>query len=470
MASMYESEEVKMNKIICGELTYKRKKYHFTFQDNILTMLPSKLEPYFINLFYSDDKEVPKTNINGITEKNYYICFIGVKPNPIGSGALRCFVPAYVLNKSNGLVPVPKADKIEKIIFKGPAIDNFYHPKKIVTSKNKDRNVTIDVNLDKFKAEKYELKDETINIYSGYVMPYSKSINEVLNVSSYFEICFNKPKSVNSILKTYLKVQKLFGFFNNRRIINWDSIILRKTVLVEGEEKPLTVDLFLYIAQDPKKNIDIESYINSITFEDIKDYLPELYKNITRKDYNIYYMPLNKSEDSIVDNDKFLKIAYTFESQMRRSYPNFKSSVNKNFKYSKNFILNSINKELYHLSTVEGTGKKKKYLNQFKELIEKSDGNLEEKILYCFKKYDSILLSKKNTMQSNYGIKNLTYETLSKSFIKRRNKIAHGEFTGGFEAIDMISYTLVKISIYCLILERCSIPTEQLKKICNKLF
>lgn len=459
-----------MNEIICGELTYKRKKYHFTFQDNILTMLPTKLEPYFLNLFYSDEDKVLSTNIHGITEKNYYICFIDAKPRPIGSGALRCFVPAYVLNKSNGLVPVPKADKIEKIIFKGPAIDNFYHPKKIVTSKTKDRNVTIDVNLDKFKAEKYELKDEIINIYSGYVMPYSKSINEVLNVSSYFEICFNKPKSVNSILKTYLKVQKLFGFFNNRRIINWDSITLRKTVLVEDEEKPLTVDLFLYVAQDPKKNVDIQSYRNSITFEDVKDYLPELYKNITRKDYNVYYMPLNKNENSVVDNDKFLKIAYTFESQMRISYPNFKSSINENFKYSKDFILKSINNELLLLSSVDGTGKKKKYLEQFKEMIEKSDGNLEEKILYCFKRFDAVLLARKNSMQFDYGIKELTYEVLSKSFIKRRNKIAHGEFTGGFENIDMISYTLVKMSVYCLILERCSVSLEQIKKICDKLF
>ena len=459
-----------MSEIICGELIYKRKKYHFAFQDNILTMLPSKLEPYFLNLFYSDDEKILNTNIHGKTEKNYYICFIDVKPKPIGSGALRCFVPAYVLNKSNGLVPVPKADKIEKIIFKGSAIDNFYHPKKIVTSKTKDRNVIIDVNLDKFKAEKYELKDETINIYSRYVMPYSQSINEVLNVSSYFEICFNKPKSVNSILKTYLKVQKLFGFFNNRRIINWDSITLRKTVLIGDEEKPLSVDLFLYVAQDPKKNIDIEGYRNSIIFEDIKDYLPELYKNITRKDYNVYYMPLNKNENSIVDNDKFLKIAYTFESQMRRSYPNFKSSINENFKYSRKYILKSINNELARLSSINGAGKKKKYLNQFKEIIEKSDGNLEEKILYCFKRFDTILLSKKNIMQSSYGIKDLSYESLSKSFIKRRNKIAHGEFTSGFEDIDMISYTLVKMSIYCLILERCSVPLEQIKKICNKIF
>ena len=103
-------------------------------------------------------------------------------------------------------------------------------------------------------------------------------------------------------------------------------------------------------------------------------------------------------------------------------------------------------------------------------MIEKSDGNLEEKILYCFKRFDAVLLAKKNSMQSDYGIKELTYEVLSKSFIKRRNKIAHGEFTGGFEDIDMISYTLVKMSVYCLILERCSVPIEQIKNICNKLF
>ena len=53
---MYESEEITMNEIICGELIYKRKKYHFTFQDNILTMLPTKLEEYFSNFFLMKKK------------------------------------------------------------------------------------------------------------------------------------------------------------------------------------------------------------------------------------------------------------------------------------------------------------------------------------------------------------------------------------------------------------------------------
>ena len=458
-----------MNEIICGELIYKRKKYHFTFQDDILTMLPTKFKNYFSDLF-SDEEKISRANLHGITEKNYYICFINVKPKQVGSGVLRSFVPAYVLNKNNGLIPVPKADKIEKIIFKGPAIDNFYLPKRIVKQNTTGNNVSIDVNLENFESEDYELKNEIIKIYSGYVIPYSKSINEVLNVASYFEICFKEPKSINSILKTYLEIQKFFGFLNNRRIIKWDSIILRKTVLIENEEKPLTINLFLYVAQNPNNNIDIENHMKSITFEDVENYLPELFKNITRKDYNVHYLPLNKRENSIIDNDKFLKIAYTFESQMKKSYPNFKASVNENFKYSKNFILKNINKELSRLSNIEGTKKRRKYLNQFKENIKKSDGNLEEKLLYCFRKFDAVLSTKKTSMQTYYDIQDLNYETLSKSFVKRRNKIAHGEFTGVFEYKDIIAYSLVKICIYCLVLEHCSVPIEQIKKICNKLF
>lgn len=459
-----------MSEIICGELIYKRKKYHFSFQDDILTLLPSKLEPYFSTLFNSDEEKVSYTNLNGKTEKNYNICFIHVKPNPIGSGAFRCFVPAYVLNKNNGLIPVPKADKIEKIIFKGPAIDNFYFPKKIVSDITKNRNVNININLNNYKAEEFEFKDEIIKIYSGYTLPRSKSINEVLNVSSFFEISFKKPKNVNYILKTYLKVQKFFGFLNNRRSINWNSITLRKTVYVESEENPLSIDLSLYVAHNPKDTIDLESYQKSITYEDIKDYLSELYKNVTKKDYNVYYMPLNRNDNSMIDNDKFLKIAYTFESQMRKNYRNFKSSINENFKYSKKIILKNINIELDALSNIDGTAKKKKYLNQFKDIIEKNDGNLEEKILYCFKKFDPVISRKKDSMQSHYNIKDIPYSFLAKQFVKRRNKIAHGEFISSFEPLDIISYHLVQICIYCLILERCSVPLEQIKKICSKLF
>ena len=459
-----------MSEIICGELFYKRKKYHFTFQDNILNMLPSKLEPFYSMLFDYDEKETPNCNINGITEKKYNICFIDVKPRPVGSGVLRCFVPAYTLNKSNGLIPPPKADKIENIIFKGHAIDNFYPPKRIITNEPKGKNISININLDKFKAEKYDFKDEIIQIFSGYNMPNSNNSNEVLNVSSYFEISFKKPKSITSILKTYLKVQKLFGFLNNRQIVTWDSITLQKKIYIEEIQQNITIEFNLYVAYDPSKSIDIGSFSDSITLEDIKDYFPVLYTTLTRKDYNIYYLPLNKNDNSIVTNDYFLKIAYTFESQMLKCYPKFKSDINQNFKYSKSLLLRNITKELSRLSKIAGTGKKRKYLEDFYGKIKNIEGTLEEKLLFCLRKFDSVILARKNLMQSHYGLQDIPYQTISKSFSVRRNKIAHGIYVGNFEDIDIISYTLVKMCIYCLILEHCNIPIEEITKICNKLF
>lgn len=461
-----------MIETICGELIYKRKKYHFSFQDNILTMIPLKLKKYSFADFFIDEDDTTNVNINinGITEKNFHICFLNVKPKKFGSGTFRCFVPAYILNKNNGLYPVPKINNIESIIFKGAPIDNFYHPKQIVNYNNNNKDITINVNLNEYTPEKFELNNETIIISSEYVVPYSRNINEVLNVSSSFEIQFKNPQKICNILKTYFKIQKFFGFLNNRKIIKWDTIILRKKVYLEDQKKYLPIDLFLYIAHDPNTKTDIENYMNSITFKDIKNNFLEIYKNVTKKDYNVYYMPLNKKENLLVDNDKFLKIAYTFESQMRVSYPDFKSSINENFYYSKNYILENINAEIKSLSTINGTKKKIKYLNQFKDIIEKSDGNLEEKILYCFKKFDNIISSKKDALLSNYHLKNLSYEALSKAFVKRRNKIAHGEFTGNFEDIDIISYILLQICIYCLILERSSVSLESIQNICNKLF
>ena len=72
--------------IICGDLEHDNIKYKFDFRNNILVLVPEKLESYPKWQFeHIGKKEESKCiNIEGTTNLGQYICFVHVKFSDIG--------------------------------------------------------------------------------------------------------------------------------------------------------------------------------------------------------------------------------------------------------------------------------------------------------------------------------------------------------------------------------------------------
>lgn len=473
-----------MDKIICGELEFNNNKYYFNFRNNILVIQPEEMEDYNKWWVYNLGKESTmdkRINVEGETNEGKYICFVDVKFSQLGRGILKAFVPAYVLGKGNSVNPLPKCIDIEKMSFEGKSLDKFCYPKRIIKRNDfyEEKTLKLELDYNQFKNQKFTIAKDVFEYNIHWTMPHNSDINNVLNVKTLLSVTFGNPKSINEIVDYYRKVEKFFCFLNNRRIVKFSDIKLKKMEPViygfENDIKDMEFQFTLYITE-PQEEIDILDDLNCIRLDDVKEKYSKLYKNIINEDFLIYYYPLNKKEDSLVDNDKYTQVSSVFESEFRKLFPDFKSSINEEYKEIKNGILKHISNKKIKLKKNKNALSKKqvkvmlKYCDYFSKIVSNIDGNLEEKITFSYDRYQFILEKRRKQLLDAYHINGIKNTILAKSFSDRRNKISHGKSTGNFNEPEIISYILLRMCIYCLTLERCNFSFDEIDSMVNKLF
>lgn len=478
-----------MSKIICGDLEFNNRKYKFDFRDNILVLLPEELQEYTKWHFEHFDKKekFEYVNIEGVTNNGWYICFIHVKFSHLGRGTLQAFVPGYVICKANGISPLPKCERIEKIRFYGDCLDKFYYPKRIIETSDFLHSDDI-----KFEIKKQNLKtdDFTINkdVYSFGVFwkaPYSSNINIVLDVSSYLEIKFDKCKSINEIVEYYLNVKKFFAFINNRKYIKFNRIMAFRNKKINygfGNQEDIrsTEIEFDFFFVDPDEKFDLNTSLNTVKLEDLENKFSRIYKEVIKKKFLTEYYPLSTNDDHYIDNDKYTSVSSAFESEFDKLHPKFKSSISFEYDEVKKMILKTIsnkkynankkiqsNNEIYNSKSLKTTIKE---CNYFSKIIKNIDGTLHEKIVYSYKQYNDIIESKKKILLKNYELDKAKPGSLAEKFVKRRNDISHGKGTEQFDSLEIIAYELLRMCIYCITFERCGFSKDKIKDFINKIF
>lgn len=458
---------------MCGELIYEEKNYYFYFSNNILVIQPNKMLPtmnWFFNSIANQEMELDgRVNISGENNEGKEITFIGIKFARLGRGCLYAYVPAYIIGTTNNITPLPTCDNFNKIEFSGGCIDNFYYPKSIVEENEpfKEKKLQISVNFDKQAKKEIKLNGDLYSFYSTWNMPISKDINIVLNVESKLTIKFNTLKSIDEVIKYYIKVSKFFEFLNNRNHVTFKKIRIYKDILLSdptGNEKKTSAIFELNITQS-KQDFDIKPMLKSIRFSDIEKNYKSLYLHITKQDFITEYYPDNENDDSYVDNRKYVQIDSSFESEFNKFFPEFKSETSEAYKNVKEDI------EKYLKNKKETmTGKKKKYYKYFLRIINNIDGSLMEKVKYTFDKFDDIICTTKERLLKRYRIETATNEQLAEAFANRRNKISHGDEITNFTDKEVIAYCLLKICVYCLTFENTGFSKEEIKNLTDKLF
>ncbi len=283
-------------------------------------------------------------------------------------------------------------------------------------------------------------------------------------------------------MEYYKKINKFFSFLNNRRIIEFNEIKLKKTEPVlygfEGQEEILPIDMMfnLYITE-AEETVDIIETPNCVRLENINKNYRKLYKEINKKNFPTYYYPTCEKDDSFVDNIKFSQISAVFESEFSLLMPKFKTTTSAEYKKIKDGLLKYLYNKKNKIKSKDSENLTKSqlkslinYSNYFNKIIKKTDGNLEEKIIFSLNRYANILKSKRDELLRFYKIDKTKDSSLANCFIERRNKIAHGLFVEKFTHLEIISYTLVRLSIYCITLERCNFTMEEIEKIIKKIF
>ncbi len=466
-----------MEKIIEGKIEYNNEKYGFYYINNILTLIPDNaLEDVWESIFSTLKERTVDTELllEGITSSGHRIMFINVKLVKQSGGLYKAFVPAYIIGKTNMMKPLPVIDNFNSIVFYGKCIDNFLNPQKTLSLEDfdtKDKKIK----LKKILNKNIEIENDIFNMGINYSLKCSeKNINTPLIVKSFLEIKFKDEKNVKEIVKYYRKVGELFKFLYSRKYIRFTEIKLTsKGKVRDGKEiKDIlnTFDFYYYLPDEDK--IDLPEEKNCIKYEQIKDYLGNIYLTVNKESIYKNYYNLNQEEQRKITINKYANISSAFESWFDENFPKFKSDTNENYKMLKNKVLDFIKKCIDE----EVEDENKEILSWFKHDINNMEGSLKEQIKYALNLFEGCIKNAKNNVVKQYNIEYSSEEELNEkianTFKETRNKIAHGNLKDEilFSDMDVVAYSIVERLVKCLALYKSKVDIDTIKEILDDRF
>lgn len=471
-----------MYNIICGYLTIRRKKYTFTFDDKskILLIQPTKLEKYpsFIKEWDFDKHPYLKGNIDveGYTTNNNYIKFINLNFRSIRWGCFQSFVPAYILGDANLVEPLPKPNNIYKMSFTGKAVDLLINPRKHV--KDESNDITNEIALKAYNIKSKEIKkqymykNKNLDLYfspSYKITTAHKDVTRVLDMFSILSIGFNDKIQMNEILDLYVLIEKLLSFTNHRKKVDFDEILLfqKEKIKIGDDIRETTIQFKLIITKNNEEAILPDKVDNTIQIEEIKEHLSTILNNLLEDDFILLPFPLSFKDSHLVNNDKFLEVSASFESEISFIHEDFRAEQEKDYKKAKSIIQSFLNDCIRNKDYNSDTRRTFKY---FYDEIDKLDGSLRNKILYYLKKYEDIIKFDVEYLKNVKGLKDIQLETIAESFADKRNNMTHGKKIESYNPLLTVSYSIVMKLCYVLFLQRSGFSDSEIRKITDKIF
>lgn len=182
--------------------------------------------------------------------------------------------------------------------------------------------------------------------------------------------------------------------------------------------------------------------------------------------YNDSYIPQNTEKYYSFDRIDWLNTAVGFEGEYSKKYKNQKYQSDLDFAKAKDYLLGQIALE------VEATersinNKRNKAWAQFKHLIENTDYRLEEKFEFMLQHFSKEISILKGQFLNRHNVSDEI--NLADEYAHCRNNLAHGDVIDINDA-NAVNFNLMRVFIYCLILERACISEDVRKWIVEKLF
>lgn len=449
-----------------GYIKYNEEDFIFTFEKNILNLFPSKdkekdpltsqIDAFLFN---------PSTNITltGKTNCNRQIIFLKLNFHLRENGVLYSYVPAFIISKNN--LSDIEIDDIKTIKFDGEIINKFYNPN-IIIDKSKSSNLMQSDNMivalkpQKEVTEKIKWNDINISISIGINNGADKNSLGIIN--SFLRLEFNDIINIDEIVKYYVIIKNFFKFLYFRNAIVFDNVLLGKK-----DEKGLYYYVGSLVVSDYIEDKEIQTK-NNILYQEIKDYLPNILETVTSKNFYNLHFPNTQKDISYVKPDGFLLVASGFENIFRSAFPSFLSKKDKNYDDIKKETLEFLESKIKKYKGINRL--KKKYVERFKYNIEKLDGNLEEKIKFCFMEYDSIITNLKLKIKKINNLEKVKDDEMIEKYVEKRNCLAHGNIDNSFSNEDIACHCIIKALIYLIILKKTNMKDTEISHILLKMF
>lgn len=443
-----------------GKFEFRGKMYPFYYEGSLVTVVQQPWE-------YNDDFEKVSyvEKIEGLTNSNKVIVFLKCE---FQGGSFK-EIYSNVIFSTKGFVLFGESDcSFNCIEFESDALNTFYPPIQLV-----DRKALLNKKVYKVKdyvdtTERFDtiVNEENIKMelsipWKFSLRPEDKAIGEKYSV---WRMEFETPKCSEDIAKYYLYLLDFLVFVNFRK-----NVAIEHFTLYKVEDTTYNkVGIGKFFSNQTGYDSKVE---NSIIFEDLThDEISRLFSciSIQRKQdsYNDSYIPENAKKYRSFNWIDWLNTALSFEGEYCKRYKDLKSQSDSNFANAKEYLLTQIDNKIKE-SGVSIRNKRNSAWSKFKHLIEHTDTRLEEKFRFSLNQFSDEISMIKSQLLKKYKISEDV--DLAIDYADYRNHLAHGDIVEMSDS-NVVNFILMRVFIYCFILERADISKDVRKKAVEKLF
>lgn len=443
-----------MGEIKSGYILYGLdRQYSFTYDGELLQLVPlnrEEIKPYD----FLENRLVEKELLNGETVQHDYIFFLKCRLQRNNSG--------YIAKPAGYVCFDGKIQSFKTIEFKGKAVDFFYSPNQILAegseypfdedgggqllikkfsevTKHNDVNIIGEkadflISITRPKFPEYMIKDYTLGIPQSFI-----------------RLEFENDISIEKFAKIYIWMQNFFEFIFFRKNVFIENIELGTFNNEQKVRKVAEVYLF------HKRELDITNPDTVIGYYFVEDGLNQLLQILNTESLNMLFIPISEKDDKYIDPQRYMACCSSFESVFNFAFPNAKMEENVKMREAKLTVLGFIDSEID-----KSTGKSKKEYKSLRRIIELADFSLEQKYIWCLKKYDTYISEYCKKVYRKLNINQEQVLLIPNMFALKRNILIHSNLDK-LEPEEIAAYSIMRYLIYFIILDKSGISKNLIR-------
>lgn len=435
-------------------------KFTFCYENGILTLVS-----FNENSKPSDDYFGKPENIKyfeGYTLYHHYIAFYIDNNVRRYNGSYRCRPRCVILSKVQGL---DFSDyNFGSVCIEGGIISSFYSNHRIISfddvwkqkydfiSKSREETISREsVDLNGINTE-FELS------ISPFVWMYNDFNAPCKTGNSFLEVKYPNGRNYKEIIEDLIKIKDFFDFCANLKNYCFDNISLLKIDNTGNKSKIADI-----IIPSMPKTDDEGLYV--LNYDLFSGKLNKVFEFFNKSKYIFSTI----SEDNVArnrfDNHKLCAVISCFQSIRRIVYKN----IDKEIKTKDEIALDEVKQDVLPiLETVLAnyTGRKRKCLRSFINMIEKSDFNLEKSACMEFRANGYLLEVLHPDVKK--AIEKKGIEDSINYVIKKRDCITHEDIVDLDDILEGVYQIIYRLN-YIMILTYAGIDKSKIKAIIFKL-
>lgn len=442
---------MKNEKIITGIIPNQEKPVIFTLNKETFEI------SFFTDEAYSFEKGYTPITIQpneygfviGKTHENHNIALYIGKHSLEFAGSNFINSAMFILGNSN----VPDFDinilSFSGIEFIGGTINKVYDKDVYEKNYEKDKIILTKNNnkiISNIKTKKYDMQ---------LTIDADASVNAGLkNAESLIKLSFQGNQDINTFFEHYNNIKSILSFMTFRENVGFDEICLL------GNYPNISQSMIIanvYIKED--KELTSKHYFENINFEDIKDYLQNLFSIIydtedKKPSYSLNFLPKNDKDIMMMNNTKLKSVCTALECELAQI------TDIKTEEYEKiDELITFIKSNIKTFRQTDITLTQSTYDMIFSSMSHWSP-TLAERLIQLYKKYENemLILNDSNLYITDNEIR---------EFVKYRNHTTHG-----FHRISDISISTTAFYmgglVYCCFLSRIGLDRVKIKELCRE--